>query len=188
MSSPSIRRFFRIRHKGFLTLNFCCACLYFSFLLGTLPCGLTIIIPVSPKRRKSKKKLCSYLRKNLLFFYSHSYWYLELICITWRMFTLSIVKESCKFTYPVFTKIQIKKKQIFSDSRKYKNLNIKNVEIGTNFCSSEDAAKCRLFRRAGCGPRCRGHSTPQLLWKSHRSHHWQEGGATFVFNFETSAF
>jgi hypothetical protein len=57
--------------------------------------------------------LCSYLRKNLLFFFlltlllipRADLYYVENV-------TLSIVKESCKFTYPVFTKIQIKKKQI----------------------------------------------------------------------------
>jgi hypothetical protein len=83
-------------------------CLYFSFLVGYPALWSHNYYTREPEAEEKQQKLCSNLRKNLLFFlltliiHISSWFVLHAECLR-----CPSVKESCKFTYPVFTKIQI---------------------------------------------------------------------------------
>ncbi len=57
--------------NGFFKLYFAVCVFIFPFFWGTLPCGLTIILPVSPKRSKSNTNCVRIYVRICYFFYSH---------------------------------------------------------------------------------------------------------------------
>ncbi len=85
-------------------------CLYFSFLVGYPDLWSHNYYTRKPEAEEKQQKLCSNLRKNLLFFlltliiHISSWFVLHAECLR-----CPSVRESCKFTYPLFTKIQLKK-------------------------------------------------------------------------------